>query len=280
MDDALATHCQTHTHWINHNATQSPSHRRLSPPPHFHIHHRLLVTLQTDWLTQSLVQLLLPLHTATMSRHLPRAMFVIFSLLLVVSRASAQLSSSPSSTASSAVVCSSSSGASVYSSTSAAALTEPSLSLPAWALAVLTIGGLLVFVVTLKLASCFYWLTEKQRADRSDEGLEEGRSGGVAPMVDMAPTTHTIHTAHGMTSTATVGRVDEVRKPAPTHISITQQGSTQGEREENSELSRWDSRASEEMLTDTTVAPEWETATDEGVPHTSEIVIVVSHERQ
>ena len=208
-----------------------------------------------------------------MPRHLHRALSAAFFFVLLAQRASAQLVSSASSSSA------------VSSSTSTAALssghsvTEPSLSLPVWALAVVTVGGLLVFLATLKLASCLYWMSEKQRAERDADGLEEGRSGGVAPMAAVAPTSH-VHTSPTAASTAAVRIADHARKATRTHISITQQGGAMGEGDATRELSQWDSRASDDFPSQAAHASEGQAGMDDSVLDSGGLVVVVSSERE
>ena len=203
-----------------------------------------------------------------MMRQPRQPLLALLCLLLVAHRTSAQLAT-VSSTGSHSF--SSSPAASLSSSASAASLSsgrsaasEPSLSLPVWALAVLTVGGLAVFLLTLKLASCFYWLTEKQRAERDEEGLANGRSGGVAPIIVLT-TTSSAHTLPGIAATATVTRPEQTRKAVPTHISITEQGGRLDDSDDACELSQWDSRTSDELFTEAATANQQETQRDEGV---------------
>ena len=161
------------------------------------------------------------------------------------------------------------------SSSTGRASTEPSLSLPLWALLLLVVGGLAAFVVTLKLASCFYWMTEKQRVERAEEGLEEGRSGGVAPLAAIGRTARAQQTEPAALSMA---RMDHARK-ATAHISITQQA---GE-EAVSELSQWDSRATDESQTE--AAERGTRTSEEGVQSSDgeaapSKLVVVSAERE
>ena len=231
-----------------------------------------------------------PTPSSTMPRPLLIAVLLLSSLLLLQHTSAQLLTSSVSSSStppssSPAAVLSSSSSAAALSSGRYDVSSEPSLSLPAWALAVLAIGGLAVFLATLKLASCFYWMTEKQRAER-EEGLKERRSGGVAPMAAVPTTTAAAPTSRGhalptVAVTATAVRMERAKKPGPVaHISITQQERESREGDDATELSRWDSQTSDERFTHAVTAHEQETAADEGVYDSGEVIIIVSGESE
>ena len=164
------------------------------------------------------------------------------------------------------------------SSTGRFAATEPSLSVPVWALAILVVGALFVFVATLKLASVFYWASEKQRVEREDDGAADRRRGGVAPISSQATLSSSSSTSnlHSTPVLANVVRMEQPRRAVPEHISITQQTHAADEVDGTSEVSRWDSRDSDELYAQATPDARVPVEANNG----AELVIVISGEQE